>query len=194
MRTPASKHAAAVSLIESEATPMTHRDCLPNDACGRRRIGAFTLIELLLVVTLIGLLASTALPRFQKRVLSAQRDSAILNMQEIHQAQTAFMLNYGRYADSFRQLPVRIRGASMVDAHTVTSEPYTYTLHTFERNGRAGGGFEAIAVANLDIGDPMLDILLVEHGGPILAPREKQRGQVILVSDDIENTSTKIRR
>jgi len=160
----------------------------------RRRRRAFTLVEMMLVLTLIGLLVSTALPRFQKRVLGAQRDAAILSMQEIHQAQTAYMLNYGRYADDFRQLPVRVRGANMVDPHTLKADPYTYSLHAFTRNGRPAGGFEAIAVADLDVSDPMLDILLVEHGGPILAPREKQRGQVIVVSDDLENTSTKIRR
>ena len=159
----------------------------------RRRLG-LTLVELLVAATLIGLLASAALPKFQNRVYATQRSAAMLNLEKIYHAQTAYMLNYGRYADNFRQLGVRIRGGNLLNGNALHTDSYTYTLNTFSRQGRFAGGFEVLAIGNLDVSDSALDILLVEQGSPVLAPPDRQRGQVIIVSDDIENSSTELQR
>jgi len=48
-----------------------------------RRIKAFTLVELLVVISIIALLAGLAFPSMQKAIVTAQQTQALSNMREI---------------------------------------------------------------------------------------------------------------
>ena len=54
--------------------------------CGK----AFTIIELIIVVTLIGVMAAFAIPNYNKAILKAYRKDATVNLQAIYAAQKIF--------------------------------------------------------------------------------------------------------
>ncbi len=131
----------------------------------RARVTAgFTLIELIVVVAMIGVLASIAVPGLQKYVWRAQRNEAYLNLNAIYKAELSYFTDNGRYADTFPVLGFEISGGQLLDPKTIQSKYYTYTLDAFpDSNGLENGNFQAIATGDLDPSDAMLDVLMIEN-------------------------------
>ena len=67
---------------------------------------AFTLIEILVVVLIIGILAAIALPQYQKSVAKAELAQIISVIRSFNQAQRMFYLANGRYANSSDSLDI----------------------------------------------------------------------------------------
>ena len=63
--------------------------------CFRKR-GAFTLTEILIVVAIIGLLVTMAMPNFLKSRAYAQRNVCIENLTQIESAKQVFGLEHGK--------------------------------------------------------------------------------------------------
>ncbi len=66
----------------------------------------FTLAELLVVVLIIGILATVAVPQYQKAVEKSRATQALVLLKALHQAQKAYFLANGIYATKFEQLDV----------------------------------------------------------------------------------------
>ncbi len=128
----------------------------------RRRKG-FTLVEIMLVVAIIGVLAAIAVPSFQKYIYRAQRNEALTNLKGIYTTQTSFFHENGLYGATFDEIGFEISGAQVVDPNTVQSVYYVYTMFSMTEGGQPGANFQAIATANLDPEDAMLDILMIEN-------------------------------
>ena len=64
----------------------------------------FTLIELMIVVTLIGLITLIALPRFNGARQQAHRTQVLTDLRSLVVAQEAYWDNAGLYADDVAQL------------------------------------------------------------------------------------------
>ena len=64
------------------------------------RAGGFTLVELLVCLTLIGILLSVALPAYQEHVQRARRVDAQRSLVELAQALERFYTSRGTYADA----------------------------------------------------------------------------------------------
>jgi type IV pilus assembly protein PilE len=64
---------------------------------GRRAIGGFTLIELMIVVVVIAVLAAIALPSYLSSVRKSRRADAITSLNQIAQAQERWRANNATY-------------------------------------------------------------------------------------------------
>ena len=65
---------------------------------------AFTLLELLVVILIIGILAAIALPQYKKAVYKAKFTQATLMLNSIYKAQQEYYAFHGEYAPNFSSL------------------------------------------------------------------------------------------
>lgn len=82
---------------------------------GDRRRGqrGFSLIELLIVIAIILIILSIALPQMSKSRMHAQEMSAVAEMRTINQAEVQYQSQFGQYATSLAQLgPPATAGAA----------------------------------------------------------------------------------
>lgn len=61
------------------------------------RQSGFSLIELMIVITIVGILASVALPKYREHVIQSRRSEARSAIEEIRNLQYEFFQNYKRY-------------------------------------------------------------------------------------------------
>jgi type IV pilus assembly protein PilA len=69
----------------------------------RKRRG-FSLIELMIVIAIILIIATIALPKLNRAKMYAHETAAIKTMQTIHTAQTQYQSQFGRFATSLIEL------------------------------------------------------------------------------------------
>jgi prepilin-type N-terminal cleavage/methylation domain-containing protein len=130
----------------------------------RRRRSGFTLIELVIVVAVIGILASVAAPNFQSFMMKSRRAEAYTHLSDIYRKQMAFYLENKRYGRTFDEIRFQVGGGTVIDANTIQGNYYTFTLETWDVGSVASADYQAVATCDLDPGDPLLDIIMVEGG------------------------------
>jgi prepilin-type N-terminal cleavage/methylation domain-containing protein len=101
----------------------------------RRRRG-FSLIELLIVIAIILIIITVAVPKFQKAQMFARDMGAQKAIQTIHQMEVQYQSQYGRYANSLAELGPPASGtatpaaADLIDSTLASGlkSGYKYTL------------------------------------------------------------------
>ena len=130
-----------------------------------RCLDGFTLIELLFVILIIAVLAPVAIPNFTKSVFQSRRAEAMLGLHTIHDLETAYYSQSNEYTDSFELLGFDVEGGTGLLADgSVEGHFYTYTLATWELDGRANANYRATATGDIDPSDDFLDIVIIENG------------------------------
>ena len=76
----------------------------------RRRRG-FSLIELLIVIAIILIIITIAVPKYQKTQIFVRETAAIAAIQTIHKMEVQYQSQYGRYAAALTELGPPASGA-----------------------------------------------------------------------------------
>lgn len=118
----------------------------------------FALIDLMLVVAIIGVLASLAIPGYSGFQTRARRQEAVLAMHSIWRAQHIFYNDNGRYAGTFDELNVIVEGGVRLSPTSMTGKIYTYELS--QPNGDRS--WYCSATGNPDK-DAWLDVLVAQE-------------------------------
>ena len=102
----------------------------------------FTMVEMIIVVLLIGIMSSIAIPNYRNYVVKAKLTNIVAMAEQIHQEQAKYLLENGHYALSLQQLDPQglIAGSNML-----ADELADYRQRTNGSNAahavRVGGGF-----------------------------------------------------
>src|SRR5215470_9807366 len=77
-----------------------------------RRQRGFTLIELLIVIAIILVIAAIAVPQMNKQLMAAHEMAAIRQITTVHQAETQYYSQFGKYAVTLTELGPPASGAA----------------------------------------------------------------------------------
>lgn len=134
---------------------MSSRAPKPKRRDGKR---GYTLMDAMIIVLILGVLASLALNQYGKYVARARRPEAVLAFRTLATKQREHLLSKGRYAATFDELNFSISGGTRVSATEIEGRRYTYRL--VQDDGPRS--WYCIATGNID-GDPFLDILAASN-------------------------------
>lgn len=108
----------------------------------------FSLIEIMIVVVIIGILATLAYPRLERYILSSRQTEAKTNLMAVYTAQKIFFASNNRYASQLNELGVQLEeGEGAVYQYSITSD---------------GTSFLVTAQGNLD-DDATLDVWTIDE-------------------------------
>ena len=128
----------------------------------------FTIVELLAVVTIIGILASLALPKYTYLKDKANVAAMVSDLRNLVTTQEAFFSSYGDYAGSVHQGP-DVPGTGGAGIASMTLSPNVSISVTYHSGGSNGEGWSAIATHSA-INNPAQDQCGVYIGDPSFAP------------------------
>ena len=88
---------------------------------------AFTLIELIIVVVIIGILALVAIPRYFANVGKATKSQVYANLDAVRQAELAYYATYGIYTTAF-PITVNLDGETVVNISDPSNANWSYVV------------------------------------------------------------------
>jgi type IV pilus assembly protein PilA len=104
----------------------------------KSRLRGFSLIELLIVISIILIILAIALPRFNQASMFSREMAAQATMRTLHQAEAQYYSTYGRFAASLQELGKPSSGAANAAAADLIGtdlakgekQGYRYTLQS----------------------------------------------------------------
>ena len=122
------------------------RSTIRSSAC-RPRPSGFTLTELMVTVTIMGVLVGMSAPYFGRALEQSRADFAVANLRAIWAAQRLYWLEYHAYTDKLTQAsPKGLFELGLLDPAIVgTTGDYTYTVpsagsNTFQAKATRAAG------------------------------------------------------
>ncbi|MBP7836397.1 MAG: prepilin-type N-terminal cleavage/methylation domain-containing protein [Candidatus Omnitrophica bacterium] len=118
-----------------------------------QRKKAFTLIELIIVVVIIGILALVAIPRYFANVGKAQKSQVYATLDAIRQADLAYYATYGVWPSNSFPIIVAIDGDTIFNLSEPSTVTWDYRLGSAWESCSSRSGHGRISVAYKQPGD-----------------------------------------
>ena len=133
-----------------------------------RNVHGFTLVELMVVVAIVGILASVAYPSFMSQIRKSRRSDAVASMSSVQQAQERWRANKTTYASNTEMTTAAPDGLGI----SATTDGGYYTL-AVTSNTATGYILTGTAVStksqNSDTGCTSL-VITVTNGSGVKTP------------------------
>jgi prepilin-type N-terminal cleavage/methylation domain-containing protein len=97
-----------------------------------RRAAGFSLIELLIVISIIGIMAAVAIPQLNAYLKSGRETAAIESLREIHRAQAQYYSAKGKFTSLDDLVTAEMLGKKYGEGKTISG--YTYTSSDVSAN------------------------------------------------------------
>lgn len=130
----------------------------------------FSLIELLCVVTIIGIIAALGVPQFQRGIRGADNGAAFANLRTMSSAQISYYSQNGRFA-RLSELNTAQNGAfGTLSGSSLTRGRFTYEMSPLNpSDDELGNGYTMVATGQ-------------SSGGVTFIFRVNQTGEIVQVS------------
>ena len=120
----------------------------------------FSLTELMIVVAIIGILATIAIPNFLRYQAKAKQTEAKNNLVAIHTGEIAYFAENNGFVDDFNAIGFSISGSSQryyYELGKATNGTLPPGCTASSLDSVSATGFTAVAIANID-GDATCDV------------------------------------
>jgi general secretion pathway protein G len=128
---------------------------MPEVKRNRSAIRGFTLIELMIVMTIIGILASIAAPNYQRSVIKARETVLMEDLYQMRRAIDSYFVDHAKYPESLEAL---VEAKYLRD---IPSDPFTRQQDTWELESptpREDGSVAEGSVGNVRSGSDLLGL------------------------------------
>ena len=124
----------------------------------RRRQAGYTVMDVMVVVVIMGVLASIGLNQYNKYIARSRRPETVIAFRAIASAQREFLLTHGTFAGTFSELGFNIERGARISPTEIQGFSYNYRI--LQDDGPRS--WYVVATGNID-GDPFPDIVAASN-------------------------------
>lgn len=126
---------------------------------GRSGTRGLTIIELMIVVVIIGIMATFAITSYSAFLIKAKRSEVKANLEAIYKAETSYFIEHDTYSTSLDEIRWSIIGSNFYYSYTVGDDVLGVALSVpgSVSPGASLNSFTAVGWGNID-NDSTLDI------------------------------------
>ena len=124
----------------------------------RRRKAGYTVMDVMVVVVIMGVLASIGLNQYNKYIARSRRPETVIAFRAIASAQREYLLTHGTFAGTFSELGFNIERGARISPTEIQGFSYNYRI--LQDDGPRS--WYVVATGNID-GDPFPDIVAASN-------------------------------